>query len=104
MRLIKMDLQKLLEQAQAMQASLSSVETQLKDTMYEGSSNGVKIVLNGENEVQEISIPDDLMDKENKEMLQDVLLIAFNNANEKIIADRESKMNAITQNVHIPGM
>ncbi len=99
-----MDLQKLLEQAQAMQASLSSVETQLKDTMYEGSSNGVKIVLNGENEVQEISIPDDLMDKENKEMLQDVLLIAFNNANEKIIADRESKMNAITQNVHIPGM
>lgn len=99
-----MDLQKLLEQAQAMQASLSSVETQLKDTMYEGSSNGVKIVLNGENEVQEISIPDDLMDKENKEMLQDVLLIAFNNANEKIIADRESKMSAITQNVHIPGM
>ncbi len=99
-----MDLQKLLEQAQAMQASLSSVETQLKDTMYEGSSNGVKIVMNGENEVQEISIPDDLMDKENKEMLQDVLLIAFNNANEKIIADRESKMNAITQNVHIPGM
>ena len=99
-----MDLQKLLEQAQAMQASLSSVETQLKDTMYEGSSNGVKIVMNGENEVQEISIPDDLMDKENKEMLQDVLLIFFNNANEKIIADRESKMNAITQNVHIPGM
>lgn len=99
-----MDLQKLLEQAQAMQASLSSVETQLKDTMYEGSSNGVKIVMNGENEIQEISIPDDLMDKENKEMLQDVLLIAFNNANEKIIADRESKMNAITQNVHIPGM
>ena len=99
-----MNLQKLLEQAQAMQASLSSVETQLKDTMYEGSSNGVKIVMNGENEVQEISIPDDLMDKENKEMLQDVLLIAFNNANEKIIADRESKMNAITQNVHIPGM
>ena len=99
-----MDLQKLLEQAQAMQASLSSVETQLKDTMYEGFSNGVKIVMNGENEVQEIFIPDDLMDKENKEMLQDVLLIAFNNANEKIIADRESKMNAITQNVHIPGM
>ncbi len=99
-----MDLQKLLEQAQAMQSSLSSVETQLKDTIYEGSSNGVRIVMNGENEVQEISIPDDLMDKENKEMLQDVLLIAFNNANEKIIADRESKMNAITQNVHIPGM
>ena len=99
-----MDLQKLLEQAQAMQSSLSSVETQLKDTIYEGSSNGVKIVMNGENELQEISIPDDLMDKENKEMLQDMLLIAFNNANEKIIADRESKMNAITQNVHIPGM
>ena len=99
-----MDLQKLLEQAQAMQSSLSSVETQLRDTIYEGSSNGVKIVMNGENEVQEISIPDDLMDKDNKEMLQDVLLIAFNNANEKIIADRESKMNAITQNVHIPGM
>ena len=59
-----MDLQKLLEQAQAMQASLSSVETQLKDTMYEGSSNGVKIVMNGENEVQKISIPDDLMDKD----------------------------------------
>lgn len=99
-----MDLQKLLEQAQAMQSSLSSVETQLKDTIYEGSSNGVKIVMNGENEVQKISIPDDLMDKENKEMLQDVLLIAFNNVNEKIIADRESKMNSITQNVHIPGM
>lgn len=99
-----MDLQKLLEQAQAMQSSLSSVETQLKDTIYEGTSNGVKVIMNGDNKVQEVSIPDELMSLENKDMLQDVLLIAFNNANEKIVADRESKMKAITNNMHIPGM
>lgn len=102
-----MDFQKLLEQAEAMQASLSAVEDQLKDTVYEGTSggsHGVSIRMNGENEIQEIQIADELMSLENKEMLQDMLMIAFNHANEQIQKDRTSKMQNVTGNMKLPGM
>ena len=46
----------------------------------------------------------ELMDKENREMLQDMVLVAFNDAQEKVAKDREEKLGSITQGVNFPGM
>ena len=99
-----MDMKRLMEQAQAMQKKL---EEELDATEYTGTtggSNGVSVRINGKNEILEVSIHEDLLDKENKEELQDMLLIAMNSAVDQARGDRENKMGSITQGVSIPGM
>ena len=102
-----MDMQRLMAQAKKMQNSIASAEKELDETVYEGASgsdNAVIIRINSKHEVQEVVIADDLMDRENKEMLQDLITVAFGKAEEKLAADREAKMGAITGGVSFPGM
>ena len=75
-------------------------------TEYEGKAggNGVKVVVNGRNEVQSVEIADDLMTVDNKEMLQDLILIAVNEAVEKAFQDRENKLGSATSGLNLPGM
>lgn len=102
-----MDIQKLLQQAQQMQSDLSKTEEELSQTVYKGEAggkDGVIIKINGANEVQEVIISDSLMAMNDKEMLQDLILIAMNNAVEIAAEDRDSRLGSITQGIKIPGM
>ena len=88
----KMDLQRLMQRAQQMQRRIAKNEEELDATIYEGAtggSEGVSVKVSGKNEIQEITLSDELMDKENKEMLQDMLPIACNEALEKAKAERD---------------
>lgn len=101
-----MDISKLMEQAQKMQQELGRMQDELKATVYEGiagGSEGVTIRMNGDNEVEEVIISDELFEMNDKEMLQDLLLIAFNDAAEKAAADRESKLGSAAQGISLPG-
>ena len=97
-----MDMNMIMKQAQKMQADLKKTQSKLESTIYEGKSNRISVKINGKNECQEISIPDELM--EDKEMLQDMLMIAFNNACEACSADREKQLGGLTAGLNIPGM
>lgn len=99
-----MDMQRLMQQAQKMQRELTKIEQELDESIYEAENNGVKVSINGKFEVQSISIEEDLLEKDNKEMLEDVLMIAFNQASEKAHADREEKQGSLTQGIKFPGM
>ena len=102
-----MDLSRLMQQAQQMQRELGKIEDELNSTIYEGNNggkNGVTIKINGTYAVEEVIVGEDLLDKENKEMLQDMIMIAMNDAVTKAAEDRESKMGSVTQGVRIPGM
>ena len=87
-----MDINKLMQQAQAMQEQLEKKTQEINETDFEGTaSNGlVKVVINGENKVQSVSIDPQILNPEDKEMIEDLIMIAVNNAVEK--AD-EAKMN-----------
>jgi DNA-binding protein YbaB len=54
--------------------------------------------------MQEIVIPEDLMNADDREMLQDLILIAQNEAVGKAAADREDKLGAATAGLKLPGM
>ena len=97
-------MQRLMQQAQLMQRKLAKIEEELDATIYEGKNNGVEVKVNGKNEVTEVSIDEDLLDKENKDMLQDMVMLAVNDAQAKAKADREAKMGSVTQGVRMPGM
>jgi hypothetical protein len=102
-----MDMKRLMEQAQQMQRKLKKVEEELNETIYEGvsgGSQGVSVKINGKNEFVEVNINEELLDKENKEELQDMILLAANSAVDQARTEREEKLGAITQGVSIPGM
>lgn len=101
-----MDFSKLMEQAQKMQQDLTVMEKELSETIYTGKcgNNEVIVRVNGRNEMQEIEIADELMTLDNKEMLQDMILIAQNDAVAKAAKDREERMGAATAGIQIPGL
>ena len=100
-----MDFSKLMEQAQKMQQDLTEMESELSETNYIGRcGQDVKVKINGRYEMQEIEIADELMSLENKEMLQDMILIAQNDAVNNASKDREERLGAATAGIKIPGL
>jgi hypothetical protein len=102
-----MDMKRLMEQAQQMQRKLKKIEQELNETEYvgvSGGSNGVSVKINGTNEVIEVNISEELLDKENKEELQDMILLAVNSAVDQAKTERDEKLGAVTQGVSFPGM
>ncbi|SJZ70859.1 YbaB/EbfC family nucleoid-associated protein [Anaerorhabdus furcosa] len=101
-----MDLQNLLKQAQKMQGSIQKIESELNESEYTGSAggNGVNVTIKGNYEVTNITIDEDLLEKDNKDMLQDLIMVAINQAVETASKDREEKMGAVTAGVKMPGM
>ena len=100
-----MDFSKLMEQAQKMQKDLSEMESELSETVYIGRcGQDVKVKINGRYEMQEIEIADELMTLYNKEMLQDMILIAQNDAVKNASNDREERLGAATAGIKIPGL
>ena len=101
-----MDFSKLMEQAQQMQKNLTDMEEELAETVYIGrcGNNEVVVKVNGRNEMQEIQIADELMTLDNKEMLQDMILIAQNDAVANAAKDREARLGEATAGIQIPGL
>lgn len=100
-----MDMQKLLKQAQQMQSNMSKIENELKNTIYSESVGGVvSATVNGAMEVLEIKIDDELLKPEEKESLEDLVILALNAAIKKAQDDREDKIGALTQGISMPGL
>ena len=99
-----MDLGSLMEQAKKMQEDLGNIEQELNDTIYEGNSQGVVVKINGKTEMQEVIIPEEMMNPDDREMLQDLILIAQNDAVAKATKDKEEKLGAATAGLKLPGM
>lgn len=101
-----MDLQNLLKQAQKMQSNIQKVEGELAETEYTGNAggDGVTVTIKGDYKISQISIQDDLLEKDNKDMLEDLIMVAVNQAVEIASKDREEKMGVLTAGVKMPGM
>ena len=81
-------------QAQKMQKDLQKVQKELENKEYEGNSSFVKVILNGNKEMKNINInfEDAISDKEDMEMLEDMIIVAYNDAIKKVDSDRENKL------------
>ena len=99
-----MDIQRLLKEAQKMQSSLQKVEKELEDSQYEGKSGPVTVVINGNHNVVSVDIDEEIWSADNKEMLQDMIMLAINDANKKASDERENKMSSLTAGVKMPGV
>lgn len=101
-----LNIQGLMKQAQVMQKKMQEAQEKLAETEVEGTAaNGLlKIVLNGKSEMKKISIDKSLISADDVEMLEDLLLVAYNEAHQKVDALAEEGMKAATGGVNLGGL
>ena len=101
-----MNINALMQQAQKMQQQMQKKQKELESKEFEFSSNGgaIKIKMLGSKQMTSLEIEEDLIDPSEKEMLQDMLMVAVNEAIEKINEEMESVMGSVTGGLRMPGM
>ena len=92
-----MNMQQMLAQAQKMQRELQKAMNELKEKEFVINKNGMVVVtVTGNKEVKSIDIDNDAMDVDNKDMVQESIVLALNEALEKIDAEAEAINERIT--------
>lgn len=101
-----MNIQGLMKQAQAMQKKMEEAQEKLAQEMVEGKSGGgmVVIEMNGKFEMKKITIDPSLMVADEKDILEDLLVAAFNDAKAKVDAKMQDSMSAMTGGMNLGGM
>lgn len=87
-----MNMQALMKQAQNLQKDMLKTKEEIDSMTFEGESSIVKVVVNGKKEVLNIKIDGASIEKEDIEMLQDMIVVAINQAFKKVDDYTEQKM------------
>ena len=93
----------LMKQAQQMQENMKKVQEQLAQTEVEGQSGAglVKIVMTCKHDVKRVTIDDSLL-KDDKDMLEDLIAAAMNDAVRRVESTVQEKMGAVTAGLPLP--
>jgi DNA-binding YbaB/EbfC family protein len=101
--LMKNPLAGLMQQAQKMQENLKQVQDEIAAAQIQGESGAglVRISMNGKRQVQKVVIDDSLLN-EDRDMLEDLIAAAFNDAVNKVSALKQEKMAGLTGGIDLP--
>jgi len=96
----------LMKQAKAMQKQLNEIQEELKNMIFESSSGGgaVKVKVNGDQEIIQIKIDKEAIDPDDLEMIEDMVLVAVNDALNKSKEEYKARMASLTGGFNIPGL
>lgn len=97
-----MNIQAMMKQAQKLQKDMMNAKKEIDETIYEGKSSIVTVEAKGTKEITKVKINATSLEKEDLEMLEDMILVAVNDANKKIDEDTEKKLGKYTQGM--PGL
>ncbi len=100
------NMQSMLRQAQKMQENIEEKKAELEEKEYVVSSGGgmVEITVKGNHEVKAIGINPEVVDPDDVEMLEDMLVAAFNEAMRQIDEESERELEKVTGGLNIPGL
>ena len=96
-----MNMQALMQQAQKMQREMEKAQKDLEAKEFEivSAGGGIKVIITGAKEIKSIELDKDIVDPEDKEMLQDMIVVAINDAialvmeeEQKIVARQQANM------------
>ena len=93
----------LMKQAQAMQENMQKMQEEVANMEVEGQAGGgmVKVVMTGRHDVKRVSIDDSLLG-DDKEMLEDLIAAAVNDAVRQVEKTTQDKMAGITSGLNLP--
>ncbi|MDD4168901.1 MAG: YbaB/EbfC family nucleoid-associated protein [Desulfotomaculaceae bacterium] len=100
------NMNKMMKQVQKMQQDMMKLQEELKSRTVESTAGGgmIKVVASGNNEIVSIEINPAVVDPEDLEMLQDLVLVAVNEALKKAQDMVAQEMNKLTGGLNIPGL
>jgi|TARA_B110001452_G_scaffold261541_1_gene260447 nucleoid-associated protein EbfC len=98
------DFNKILSKAKELEAKMKESQENIKKIRVEGvsGSNSVKVILDGEGEMQKIEISDEIL-KEDKSIVEDLIVAAHNNAKSQLKTKTTEEISKATGGFGIPG-
>ena len=98
------DFSKILDKAKELETKMKESQEKIKKIKVEGisGSNSVKVILDGEGEMQKIEISDETI-KESKSVIEDLIVAAHNNAKDQLKAKTTEEISKATGGFGIPG-
>jgi nucleoid-associated protein EbfC len=98
------DFTKILDKAKELEAKMKESREKIKEIRAEGisGSNSVKIILDGEGEMQNIQLSNEII-KEDKNILEDLILAAHNSAKSELKTKTTEEISKATGGFGIPG-
>ena len=99
------NLAQLMKQAQAMQEKMAELEASLEALEITGDAGGglVAVTLNGKGGLKNLKIDKSLANPEEIEVLEDLIVAAFNDAQQKVSGRAEAEMQKLTGGLSLPG-
>lgn len=97
-----MNIQAMMKQAQKMQKDMMNAKKEIDETTFEGKSSLVTIEMKGTKEITKVKIAAESIESDEIEMLEDMILVAVNEASKKVDDATEQKMGKYTKGM--PGL
>ena len=99
-----MNIQKMMKQAQQMQQKIQDLQAEAETKEFEGTSGGgmVKATMNGKGVALKLSVDASLVDAEEKDMMEDLIIAAFNDAKARSEQAMEEEMATVTGSMGLP--
>lgn len=99
-----MNLQQMMKQAQQMQKKVEAAQQKIAAAEYNGTSGGgmVQVTINGKSEVKKLKIDPSIIDPKDAEMLEDLIVAAFNNAKKDADEAASGAMNEAVGGMGLP--
>ncbi len=92
-----MNLQNMMMQARKMQKDIEKTKKELESKTYDGSSQFVTATIYGNGKLKSININMEELENDDKDMLEDMILVAVNNAIDSMEKDKEEKFGKYGQ-------
>lgn len=102
----KANMQKQLQQVQQMQRQMEEMQQELEEKEMEATAGGgaVSVKVNGKKQITSIQIKPEVVDPDDVEMLQDLIMVAANEALRQIEELSQNEMGKLTGGLSIPGL
>jgi len=99
-----MDIQQLMKQAQSMQSQMKEMQEQFALQNFEGKAGGglISVIMSGSGEMKKLSIDPSLLKEDEKEILEDLIVAAHNEAKSKAEAESQNNMSGAFGNMGMP--
>ncbi|MBI4743953.1 MAG: YbaB/EbfC family nucleoid-associated protein [Actinobacteria bacterium] len=103
---MKPDFNKMMKQVQKMQKDMAKAQEELASEKFQASAGGgaVSVAVNGQFEVLEIKIDESLLESKDVEMLQDLIMVAVNEALKQAQDKANQRLGQLTGGLNIPGL
>lgn len=100
------NMNQIFKQAQAMQQKMQEMQQKSEELTQEGTAGGgmVTSTVNGKGQLLRVKIDPSIVNKDDVEMLEDLIIASFNDAKNKVDERMNQEMASITGGLNIPGL